>query len=173
MNKKIIMKIFIVLFIILVCIGLFFLKFGVNNSRLDLSNVQEIVVTNNGETNKYKSGQKEFDCIESVFKNKMIKTETDRVHFWDDYSYKIEFITDSKKYILYGSPEINMDENGGKLNNPVVFVLHDNTNETTMEYSYELVKISKSDFLKMFPNSFEEMKNEISQKEEAFWAENN
>ncbi len=126
--------------------------------RLDLSTAKEINITNDGETVTLHTGQEEFDSIISVFNSKKVKTEDDRVHFWNEESYKLDFTTDTQKYILYGSPEVVHNEEK-YLENPVVFVLYDYTNKDTMEYLYQTVSISKSEFSAVFPKAEEILLN--------------
>lgn len=117
---------------------------------IDLSELSKIIITNNNETIELSPEQAEYQTVSKIFDNKKVKIDNERVYFRDDENYKIELRTGNLNYVLYGCPEISLNTDMKDLNDPVVFVLYDYTNESTMEYLYQIVTISKSDFLKIF-----------------------
>ena len=117
---------------------------------IDLSDLNEIKITHNNETVTLDADDK-YKIICDAFNHKNVKIDDSRVYFWNKNEYRIELKTKSQKYILYGSPEIFTDDNfNSELTDPVVFVLYDYTNKYTMEYLYQIVTISKDDFLEIF-----------------------
>lgn len=117
---------------------------------IDLSTLYEIKITNNNEIITLKPDKNEFQTISKIFNKKKVKIDNTRVYFWDDKKFKIEFKTNNQSYTLYGYPEIIINDTNQSLSNPVVFVLYDYTDENSMEYLYQIVTITKSDFLKIF-----------------------
>ncbi|MCH5320941.1 MAG: hypothetical protein J1E36_04215, partial [Eubacterium sp.] len=102
-------------------------------------------VTLDADDDKYK-------IICDAFKRKRVKIDYSRVYFWNKNEYRVELKTKSQNYILYGSPEMFTDDNfNSELTDPVVFVLYDYT-KNSVDYMYQIVTISKDDFLKIFPD---------------------
>lgn len=164
-KKKIVIPLAILLLLVIVSLctpsilnSIFLIGPQITNSdikKIELSNVSEIIVTNGDKNTKFLPEQKEFDVIKSVFDNKKVKIDDRRVHFWSENEYQIEFVTSERTYTLYGCPEIVSDVDETRMEKNVVFVLYDYTNNHTMEYLYQIVTISKDDFLGIFPESYD------------------
>lgn len=118
--------------------------------EMDLSELSKIVIRHNGEEYEIASEESDFDTIRKIFDNKKVKIDVSKIHFWSKGKYEIEFITGEKNYILYGAPEVVVDTETSKLQNPVCFVMYDYSNSETNEQIYQIVKISKKDFAKIF-----------------------
>lgn len=117
---------------------------------INLSTLNKITITNDTEVIELNPEQVEYKIVSEIFDNKKVKIDNSRIYFWDEEDYKIEFKTNNQNYVLYGCPELLLNTDEKELNDPVVFVLYDYTNNSTMEYLYQIVTISKSDFLKIF-----------------------
>lgn len=119
---------------------------------IDLTTTYEIEIKNNGKTIGLSPEEDKYKAVCEALDGKRVKIKSDRVYFWDDENYRIEIKTETQSYILYGCPEIISDEDGETLSEQIVFVLYDYTNNDTMKYLYQIVTVSKSDFLKIFPD---------------------
>ena len=119
---------------------------------IDLSDLNEIKITDNNETVTLDADDDKYKIICDAFKRKRVKIDYSRVYFWNKNEYRVELKTKSQNYILYGSPEMFTDDNfNSELTDPVVFVLYDYT-KNSVDYMYQIVTISKDDFLKIFPD---------------------
>lgn len=119
-------------------------------NKIDLSELNKIVVRHNGEEYEFTSEESNFDTIGKIFDNKKVKVDVSRVHFWSEGEYEIEFITGDRNYILYGAPEVLVDAETSNLQSPVCFVLYDYSKSETNEFIYQTVNISKKDFAEIF-----------------------
>lgn len=118
--------------------------------KIDLSELNKIVVRHNGEEYEFTPEESDFETISKIFDNKKVKVDVSKVRFWSEGEYEIEFITGDRNYILYGAPEILVDTEKSNLQNPVCFVLYDYSKSETNEFIFQIVKISKKDFVEIF-----------------------
>lgn len=156
-SKKIliVLPIVLIVLVLLLC-GVYrlayyeiFLKPAVTHSdikSIDLETLNKIVVTHDNKTVELSPKQSEYQKIADIFNNKKVKIIDDRVYFPEASNYEFEFKTEEKDYVLYGCPD--RVDGVEQLTNSVVFVMYDYT-DSTMQYLYQVVTVSKSDFLKI------------------------
>jgi hypothetical protein len=124
--------------------------------KINLSEVKTISISNDGKKYDVTEDSDEFVNVVSAFNNKKVKIKTDTTRFQEKDKFQIDIATDEKTYTLNASPILE----NGELQDKVEFVLYDGTNYSTMEYRYLIVEISKEDFLKIFPNTVAQIKDE-------------
>ena len=111
--------------------------------QIDLSTLEKIIITIDGEKTEFDKEQDNFENIKSVFNNKKVKFDSDNFHNYSDEFPKIEFITLQNDYTLYL-------DNSTIGDSYIYFVLYDYSNHNTNELLYQGTKISKSEFDKIF-----------------------
>lgn len=116
--------------------------------RLDLSSLDNIVISNDGQSIEYSPEHEQFDKIKKILKNKRVKVKMSGFIPWEGCN-KIELHTGENDYILQGG-YVNLDFLEETKHETVYLVLYDYSISTTNEHIYQVVAVSQSDYLKIF-----------------------
>lgn len=120
-----------------------------NERKIKLNNSADItIIDENGNKKEIDHNNELYTHIYDIFNNKRIKVVDDRAYLYGISECIVEIDMQGKKYVLHAAPEM-ID---GKLGENVVFVVYDYTNNSTMDYLYQIVTVSTEEFYSIFPD---------------------
>lgn len=113
--------------------------------RIKLTSLENIVITNDGQSIEYLPDQEKFSKIKKILNNKRVKIimPSGFVGYEEGYD-QIELHTGENDYVLYGAV------GGDAIFNTRYLVLYDYSNYNINEQLFQLIKVSDSDYKEIF-----------------------